>query len=256
MDTTYLLLLFGTACFATWVFLLLFITIYTDQKRLKKSGHPEGYISFLRKDYQKRSLGIAIGVPLLLLAAYSIYWLLFGVPIAYNSLFYIFLIFLILVAPFPILDIKKSRKEYRKIAIETDAPIVVDLKYKVLHKFFNPLMEFAFVVLFLFYYFSVKDAISPIVFIHLAIPWLIYLSARNSKFLTKPMMKEGYYMLFAIISLNYVIVMIYVFRYGIQCVECLTQSQRLFSIGIFFILLVKLTISSYNFIHTRKFYSP
>jgi len=255
MDTIYLLILFGTSCIVTWVFLLLFYIIYTNKNRLINTGYSDEYISFLRKDYKKRSLGIAIALPALLLSAYSIYWLFFGIPNSYDNLIYIFLLFLFLVLPFPIMDMRKSKKEYRKLALETNSEIIIDLKFKVLHSFFSPIFELIFVALFVSYYLISQNTIPVIVFIHLLIPWLIYLSARNSKFLTKPLMKDGYLLLFIVISVNYLIVVFYIYRYGIQCLECSGNVNKTFSVVVLIVLLLKILYSLFNFVQTRRFYT-
>jgi hypothetical protein len=213
------------------------------------------YVRFLRKDYKKRSIGIAIALPLLLLSAYSIYWLFTGKPESVNNLIYIFLIFLFLVIPFPILDIRKSKKEYKKLALDTNAEILIDIKYRILHRIFNPLIETIFLVLFVLYYFISDTSLPVFVFIHLLIPWLIYLSARNSKFLIRPLMKEGYLLLFLVITLNYLIVIFYIFRYGIQCVECTGEGNKTLGMFILIIFGFKIIYSFYNFIITRKFYT-
>jgi hypothetical protein len=255
METTYLLILFGTSCITTWVFLLLFYIIYTNKKRLINNRYSDEYISFLRKDYRKRSLGIAIALPILLLSAYSIYWLFFGIPNSFDNLIYIFLIFLILVLPFPVMDIRKSKKEYKKLALETNAEIIIDLKFKVLHSFFSPFLEMIFLALFVSYYLISPNTIPVIVFIHLLIPWLIYLSARNSKFLTKPLMKDGYLFLFVVITVNYLIVIFYIYRYGIKCLECSGNVNKTFSMVVLIVLLLKILYSLFNFIQTRRFYT-
>lgn len=255
MNTTYLILLFTTSCVATWVFLILFYMYHTSRKRLIENGYPTAYIEFLKKDYRKRSIGIAVAIPLLLGSAYSMYWLIFGIPESHNRLLLIFIIFLVLVLPFPILDLRRSRKEYKKLAIETQSEIIIDLKHKVLHQIFNPLLESIFFILFLIYYFSTRSIIPPIVFIHLVIPWLIYFSARNSKFLTRPLMKDGYFLMLAVISLNYLIVWFYIYRYSINCIECADYRQIIASISLMIILMLKILYSVYQFLRTRRFYA-
>lgn len=253
MDTNYLLILYGTSCLATWIFLFLFYNIYANESRLKRNGHNEPYISFLRKDYQKRCIGIALALPILLLTAYSIFWLFAGHPNAYNQLIYIFLIFLILVIPFPLMDIKKSKKEYKRMAMETGSEIIIDMKYKVLHRFFNPIIEVAFTILFTLYFVISKNNIPVLVFVHLLLPWLIYFSARNSKYLTKPLMKDGYLMIFSIITINFLIVLFYIYRYAIQCDHCGLAGIDIFSIVVFGLLLLKTVSSAIFFIQSRKY---
>jgi hypothetical protein len=220
---------------------------------LNANGHQEPYISFLRKDYKKRCLGIALIFPVLLLSAYSIFWLFFGHPSADSQLIYIFLIFLVLVIPFPLMDIKKSKKEYKKMAIETGSEIIIDMKFKVLHQFFNPIIEAIFSLLFTLYFITTHPNIPVLVFVHILLPWLIYLSARNSKYLTKPLMKDGYLLLFLVITINFLIVLFYIFRYSIQCPSCGLEEVDIFSIVIFALLVLKVVTSSIYFIRSRKY---
>ena len=178
----------------------------------------------------------------------------FRFPTSYYSLIFIFFIFLILVIPFPILDIRKSRKEYKKLAIETGASIVIDMKFKVLHTFFNPAIELIFFLLFIGYFLLAPNAIPILVFIHLIIPWLIYLSARGSKFLTRPLMKDGYLLLFIVITINYLIVLFYIVRYGIICLECSSDVNRTFSIVLITVLILKIFYSLFNFMHSGRYF--
>lgn len=255
MDTTYLLILFTSSCIAIWVFSLLFYFFFTNEKRLLKNGYSPEYIAFLQKDYKIRLIGIGIGVPVLLLTAYSIFWILFGYPDAYHHLLYIFIIFFLLVLPFPIMDMKKTKRAYKKLAIETNSEIIVDMRFKVLNKFFNPIIELSFLTIFLFYYLILFQIMPAFSFIHLIIPWLVYLAARTSKYQTKPSMKDSYTLIFSIIIINFLLVLFYIYRYGIQCIECSGSINKTGSIIIFLLLVFKIVYSTTGFINTRKFYT-
>ena len=255
MDTTYLLILFSSSCIATWIFSLLFYIFFTDDKRLLRNGYSPEYIAFLKKDYKIRLLGIAIGVPILSLTAYSIFWLLFGYPDAYHHLLYIFLIFFILVIPFPIMDMKKSKQAYKKLAIETNTEIIIDIKFKVLNKFFNPIVELVFFIFFLSYYFISQHVVPIFAFIHMLIPWLVYMAARNTKYQTKPSIKDSYALIFSAITINFLLVLFYIYKYGIQCSECSGSVNQVGGIVIFLLLFVKIVFSSTGFINTRKYYT-
>ncbi len=255
MDTSYLIILFCTACLTTWIFLFVFYYLYTNESRLKRSGHNESYIVFFKKDYKKRCTGIALVLPVLLLTAYGIFWLISGHPSDYNQLIYIFLIFIALVIPFPIMDIKKSKKEYKKLAMETSSEVIIDMKYKVLHRFYNPIIEGIFTLLFLCYFLIIKPEIPGLVFVHLLLPWLLYLTARNSKYLTRPIMKEGYLLLYIFIAINFLIVLFYLYRYTIHCNTCSIQEINIFSLAISILLFLKIIYSSIVFIRSRKYIS-
>lgn len=252
MDTTYLIILFGSSCLATWMFLILFYLLYTNESRLKQNGHTESYISFLKKDYKKRCTGIALAFPILLLTAYSIFWLISGHPTEDHQLIYIFLIFLALVIPFPVLDIKKSKKEYKKLALETGSEIIIDLKYKVLHRLFNPFIEVIFTLLFVGYFITVKPDMPGLVFVHLLLPWMLYFLARNSKYMTRPLMKEGYFLLFIFIMINFLVVLYYIYRYSIHCSTCLINEIHAFSLMIFILLVIKIVYFSITFFRSKK----
>jgi hypothetical protein len=255
MDTSYLIVLFGTSCLTTWMFLILFYYVYTNESRLKRSGHNESYIAFFKKDYKKRCAGIAIVLPVLLLTAYSIFWLISGHPSGYDQLIYIFLIFIALVIPFPIMDFKKSKKEYKKLALETGSEVIIDMKYKVLHRFFNPIIEGTFTLLFTCYFLIVKPEIPGLVFLHLLLPWFLYLTARNSKYLTRPIIKEGYMLLYIFITINFLIVLFYLYRYTIHCTTCGIKEINIFSLAISVLLFLKIFYFSIVFIRSRKYIS-
>jgi hypothetical protein len=232
-----------------------FYYIYTNEKRLLNNGYSKEYILFLKNDHKKRNLGIGIGIPVLLLTAFSIYWILFGFPDTFNHLIFIFLILCLLILPFPIMDIRESKKAYKKLALDTNSEIIIDIKFRVLHKFFNPAFEVFFLIIFTIYFIVSSHTIPAFFLIHILLPWLVYLGARNSKYQTKPLIKDGYTLIFSVITFNFLLVLYYLFRYGIQCVECTGSQYKIGSIIVFLFLFLKIVYSTYNFIITRKFYA-
>jgi hypothetical protein len=101
MKNQELIITFFTACLTTWLFLILFYWVFLRANRLIKKGYSTEYIEFIRKDYRKRMFGIAMAIPILLLIASGIFWLFMGRPASINHITFIFLIFFLLVVPFP-----------------------------------------------------------------------------------------------------------------------------------------------------------
>jgi len=245
-----LLITFFTACITTWLFLILFYSIFLRPKRLSKKGYSTEYINFIRKDYRKRMRGIAIAIPILLLIASGIFWLFAGRPVTLNHITYIFLIFFLLVIPFPIIDYLKSKKRYKELAYETSAEVVIDLKHSKLHKFFNPIIELFIVILFVSFTLIFMQ-LPFMVYIHLGIPWILYLSIMKSKYATLPMLRDGYLYSFIFMELNYALVIFYIARYAAFCQNCLINSHKLIALLLMAIMFSRMIYYIMNF---RKVY--
>jgi len=246
-----LLIAFLTACTTTWLFLIFFYMIFLNPKRLVKKRYTTKYIQFIRKNYRKRMRGIAIAIPIIILISYGIFWLVAGRPATYNHIFYLFLIFLLFVIPFPIMDYLKSKKRYKELAYETNAEIVVDIKHSKLHKFFNPVTEIFILILFILFT-VILVQIPYMVYIHLGIPWIFYFTLLKTKHATLPMLRDGYLYSFIFMELNYLLVIFYIARYAIFCQHCLTFGNKLIAMMLVAIMFIRMIYYMANF---RKIYS-
>lgn len=245
-----LLITFVTACATTWLFLIIFYLIFLNRGRLFRKGYSGEYIEFIRKDYRKRMQGVAFAIPLLLLVASGIFWLIAGQPVTYNHVTIIFLIFFLLVIPFPVIDYIKSNKRYKELAYKTSAEVVFDMNHLKLHKFFNPSLELSIGILFILFHILIIR-LPFMVYVHLGIPWILYLSVLKSKYATLPMLRDGYLYSFIFMELNYALVIFYIARYTTFCQDCLARTHLLVAVLLMTIMFGRMIYYILNF---RKVY--
>lgn len=250
MNNLELLLVFITICVTTWIFLISFFAIFLNPGRLTRKKYSSEYIQFIRKDYKNRIRGIALAIPILLLISLGIFWLIAGRPLTYNHLTVVFLIFFLLIVPFPILDYLKSKKRYKKLAFHTSAEVVFDLNHQKLHKFFNPRLELILSILFILFHILIFN-LPFMVYIHLGIPWILYISVLKSKYSTLPMLRDGFLYSFIFMELNYALIIFYIARYAVFCQSCLNATHQLLS-GL--LIIVMLSRMIYYILNFRKVY--
>lgn len=250
METLDLLTLWITASICTWSFLLLYYFIFLSEKRLINKGFSMEYIAFTKRDHKKRMLGISMAVPPLLLLAYAIFYLLFSIPETTADLTLILLIFILLVIPFPLMDYKKTKKSYKKLAEETGSEIAIDMKHKNLHAFYNPYLELVLNMVFIGFALFLLN-IPTLAYLHLIIPWFLYLSARNAKFVTLAVLKDGYLYSFIFMLINYLIIIFYILWYNLLCAECRVYQHLIIAMGLSLLLLAR---AVYYIVHFRQIY--
>lgn len=232
-----------------WIFLT-FVTLFTiNRKRLEKRGYKSEYIDFIRRDTKKRNIGIALIMPVLGGIAALIVWAITGEVNGFQNLIYIVLLWMLFIIPFPILDMRKSQKEYKELAIRTHSEVVVDFNYKVLHIIFNPLAEAIASVLVIAYFIIFIEPFH-VVFIHIFILWALYATARYSKYLTEPQLKDGYLYLYIFIMINQALIVFHTFREVIgrsDCQVCLSDLGMVSGITLASLLLLKLVYYIFSF---------
>lgn len=209
----------------TWIFLLIATIFSINLKRLEKRGYKTEYIEFIRKDTKKRNIGIAILMPILGGLSALTVWLFTGDLNNFNNLIYVSLLWIILIIPFPILDVRKTQKSYRDLAIKTNSEILFDFNYKILHLIFRPYLEFLSAVLVIIYFILFIEPFH-LVFLHIFILWSLYSVGRYSKYLTAPQLKDGYIYLYVFIMINQALIIFHLFREVILrsgCEECITE---------------------------------
>lgn len=191
MSQETLLYIFMGNVLVLWIFLTLVSLLLFRRERLHRVGHSPAYTEFLRRDNLRRCLGIGIAIPLIELLAAGIVFLWFGEISTYEHFIYICLVTLVLIIPFPVLDSIATQKKQKALAMETNTPIVIDLKHQVWHLVFKPAWEFVAAILTIGFlawtgqYFSLAE-------LHIIILWLLYLAAQKSKFLTGPSLSDLY----------------------------------------------------------------
>jgi hypothetical protein len=147
---------------------------------------------------------MAVGIPLLLLASALLIRWISGGPFTSKHLIYTMCLFLFLVLPFPIMDMRSTRKKYKELAVKTKTDVVVDLKFRTLHRIFKPSLEVVTGILYAAYF---AFFISPLHLgvLHLILLWCLYLAARSGKHLTRPGMKDAYLLIFLFLMLNHLL---------------------------------------------------
>lgn len=232
-----------------WIFLLIATLFTINRVRLEKKGYKPEYIKFIRQDTKKRNISIAVFMPVLGGLSALIVWLFTGEINSMQSLIYISLLWIILVIPFPILDMRKTQKEYKELAIKTNSEILFDFKFKLLHLMFNPYLEIAASILIIAYFIFFIEPFH-VVFIHIFILWALYSVGRYSKYMTAPQLKDGYIYLFIFIMINQALIIFHTFREVLSrsnCEECLSNFGFYLGILLGILIFVKFIYYIFSF---------
>ncbi len=120
------------------------------------------------------------------------------------------------------------------------------MKYKIFHHLFNPVFEIVASLVVLGYFIYFKDTVSPLITIHLALIWLMYILIRRAKNLNKPLLKESYYYTFLILGINHLLVIFHVVYPFFTRIECCANATMLMS-GITLAMLLLLKMGYYLF---------
>jgi len=241
-----LITLFWISTLTLWVFLGIIAFMLTNKKLLLKRGYPESYAEFLQKDNLTRLISIAIAFPVIeLIAAFMVKWLI-GANSLDQQITWITLITLVILVPIIISDHIITKQKLKKLAKSTKPEIVIDFKYKTIKLVFNPTWEIVIGILFLVYGLLV---IKPfwIAYIHLIIPWFLYLTAKGQSYATKPMVRDSYQWIFIFMMLNYALIIYYQIRCFIQCYSTLQSVELLTGYIITILLILKFTKYALNF---------
>ena len=224
-----------------WIFLIVISLITVHPSVLRRKGYDEEYIKFIKKDTIKRNIGIATVMPLLGAAAAFIVWLFVDDINDFQNLIYIAIIWIALVIPFPVMDMKKTNKKYRELAVQTGSEVMIDMNYRIIHLAFNPLVEFIASLVYIIYFI---EFIAPfhVSFIHIFILWALYSVARSSKYLTAPHFRDGYIYLYIFLMINQFLLIFHLIREVLSkagCEECLSGTAVYTGIILSVFLLVK-----------------
>lgn len=239
-----------TLLIVTIIVLLVFLLgyyLYRSNKRiLRKKGYNEDYIRTIRKELLNTVLGISLVVPLSLIASGYIVSLIYGkldIRSEYH-LFILFVFFIILISPFPVISYYKSKRKYRELAMKTGEKIFIDFNFSLLHRIFNPILEITATILYLGTM-LLMDLTFNLAFIHLALLWLLYGLARNAKYQVKASLKDTYMYVFIFLGINHVLLIYYLVRqlYTFQCGNCLV---RYLAVALALLLSVKLLYYIFN----------
>ena len=192
-----------------WIALLIATLYQTNTRLLRKKGYGEEYITFLKKDCRKRSIGIAIYMPCAILLAALVVWFIFGELNTLKHLAYVGLIAFMFIIPFPWLDTKKTNERYKRLAEQTKSDIVIDLDFRTLRLVYRPLWELITACLYIIY-FAVLFQTFQWGIIHFFFAWLLYNSARSGRFMIRPSLKDSYLWNFTFMVWNHILVILHI----------------------------------------------
>lgn len=233
---------YGLIIFLLYLFLGVFYLYYTSTHLMKRKGYQDEYISFLKKDIRKRVIGIAIAIPLIILLAGIFTQIIFGrfrIDDGPQMLVF-FGFFFIMILPFPIIDNKKTREKYKKLAQDTGSEIVLDFNFKQLHKIFNPMYEIPATILYVIYMFIlVKDF--HVAFLAVMILWILYFTVRSARYMVRASMRDAYIYTFIFMFINQALLIFYLFREILIIEHPLVQ----FYFGLALVLFLTLKLINY-----------
>ena len=146
METFPTVSVFWVSSVILWVFLLVTTLYQGNRGILRRKGYSEPYVEYIRRSCLRRNIGIALVVPLLGIVAGFLVSVVAGDIETPQHAGYVFLLWLLLIIPFPLLDHRRSARESKEIAQATGATVVVDFNYRVLHLVFRPAIECQHVV--------------------------------------------------------------------------------------------------------------
>lgn len=253
MEAVNFLNLFVYSNLVLFFFLLLIYIYFTNTSLLRRRGYSEEFIKFKKKDYKKRIIGMSFAIPILQLIAGLITFLIFGELENSIHLLIIFIIFLVLTFPFSIIDTIKTARKHEKLMVKTQSSVVVDFKYKTFNSIFNPFLELIATVLILLFYIVFIRYTSPLITVHLALIWFIFLMIRRGKNMNKPLIRETYYYAFVILILNHLLIIFHLIYPFISKPECCNDIAMIISGLILSVLLIfKFTFYLLNIPYINK----
>ena len=238
-----LLIAFSSVSMTTWIIMIVFYLRFLNKKRLIKNGYTYEFISFMQKDYRTRMTAIGIAIPILLLIAIGIFWVIAGRPEKYIHLIYIYGIFLSLIFPISILDYYKTKNAYHTLVYKGSTKMDAEMNT---NKFFNPILELFIAVPFILYT-IILTQLPYMVYFHLVIPWILYLVSMKSKIFTQFMLRDGYLYSFIFMEMNYLLVIFYIAKYGLLCRDCMANDSKLISLLLMAIMFSRMIYYIMNF---------
>jgi hypothetical protein len=206
-----------------WVALLILYLILTNRASLKRKGHSEKYIAYLRRSHSIRVPLIAVLLPVLILLSAWIVSRVTGPLTEEVQMAYIVVVLVLLVIPFKFLDERINQRRIRELALETKEKVAVDFNYRVLHRIYNPTWELVLgpaVFLYGFFYLRIEQWI---IYLFLLFPWFMYLNLRGTRYQTRPYLKDNYNYTFSFNIFNFLFFLLYF------CVYFLTKAKQVFT---------------------------
>jgi hypothetical protein len=163
----------------------------------------------------------------------------------------IILITIMCVIPFSVIDLKRSNKAYKKLAIQTKSDTVVHMNYRVFHIVFKPSWEVVAGALYILYFimFVRENLLRPV---HVAIIWLLYFAVRSWKNMTHQSIRDGYILNFVFISINQLLIIFHLLCDG-YCRDTECGWPRLMFVNVLLaLLIVKLSYYFFKFLELER----
>jgi hypothetical protein len=222
-----------------WAALLILYLILTNRASLKRKGHSEKYIAYLRRSHTIRILLISVLLPLLILLSAWIIGRVTGPLNEEVQMAYIVIVLVLLVIPFKFIDERVNQRRIRELALVTKEKVAVDFNYRVLHRIYNPVWELVLgpaAFLYGFFYLRIEQWI---IYLFLLFPWFMYLNLRGTRYQTRPYLKDNYNYTFSFNIFNFLFFLLYFCAYFlIEARQVFTQSPDAGSILLLFIGLI------------------
>ncbi len=241
MENETILRIFIFATITLWIFLLVHTLYKSSRKILTRQGYGDEFIDFIRRTNLKRNIGIGLVVPAAGIAAWLLALWLIGDLDQPKNIIFVYLFWLLLIIPFPIMEMRSAPKELKEIIKKTNTDVIVDFGFKILHLVFNPLAELLFSLLYLAYFMFYIE-LFHVAFIHVGILWTLYGTLRFAKNLTRPGIREAYIFSFIFLMLNQFILIYHIMREVLRrysCEACLPESGFILGIALGVALIIK-----------------
>lgn len=194
-----------------WVVLSGFYLYTTNKGLLVKKGYSQKYISYFRRSQTIRIVLIALVLPVLeIVSALIVNWFS-GKLVWPGHLPLVAVTLVVLTIPFKYFDESFHQKKLKQLATETGEDIAIDFSFRTLYLIFNPALELGLAIAGLLYGMLFLRIEQWTVSLFLLFPWLMYFTARGTRYQTKPILKDNYRYMFFFNLLSFALFFVYFF---------------------------------------------
>ena len=202
-----------------WTALIILYFILTNENSLRRKGHSEEYIAYLRRSHTVRILIIAVVLPLLILLSAWIVTLITGPLTSERQLAYIVVVLIVLVVPFKFVDERINQRKIRELALKNREQIAIDLNYRTLHLIYQPKWELILGVAALIYGIWYLRIEQWIIYLFLLFPWFMYLNIRGTRYQTRPYLTDNYKYMFTFNIFSFLFFLLYFCLYFVRAAD-------------------------------------
>lgn len=238
MEQSDFLTIFLSSLLALYAVLALLWRYQASEQRLRDRGHSPEQAAFLAKDQRRRLGGMAVIVPLLELLAALIVYALSGPLRSGTQLLWIFGVFVVLVLPFAIRDRVVTQNSMKTLIYNSRERIAADFGFTLLHRVFRPFWEILFTAFAIVFALAIRPEFN-LLFLHLAILWLLYLLVRGTRNSTRASLRDGYLLAILFMMVNHAVIAYHLVMLTICCVDERDTALTVFGIVLIAVLLLK-----------------